>query len=74
MLEVIPDNAETLCMKGLLLNLTDKKEEGLDLAKKVFLILYLLGFDEKIEQDVKNMQDVIIKARKIRETNNISLK
>jgi hypothetical protein len=47
MLEVIPDNAETLCMKGLLLNLTDKKEEGLDLAKKVFLILYLLGFDEK---------------------------
>jgi hypothetical protein len=50
MLEIIPDNAETLCMKGLLLNLTDKKEEGLDLAKKVLFYVYLLGIDEKSQK------------------------
>lgn len=52
MLEVIPDNPETLCMKGLLLNLTDKQEEGLDLAKKVRLIITNLcfGFDEEPEE------------------------
>ena len=39
MLEVIPENPETMCMKGLLLNLSEGKEsEGLDLAKKVLYI------------------------------------
>jgi peptide alpha-N-acetyltransferase len=37
MLEVIPDNSETLCMKGLLLNMTDKEEEGLAMAKAALM-------------------------------------
>lgn len=37
MLESIPDNAETLCMKGLLLNLTDQETEGLAMAKAALM-------------------------------------
>ena len=37
MLEVMPENPETLCMKGLLLNLTEAEAEGLDMAKKALM-------------------------------------
>lgn len=37
MLEVMPENPETLCMKGLLLNLTDEPVEGLAMAKKALM-------------------------------------